>query len=361
MLIRNSCLILVLFLALATPVIATAAKAPAQTAAKTVKTAPVNLTGSQYKLLLNDDLGERTLQLIFEASGPLTASSRLSAPDTLTLDFNGILPGTLSGSSKLDGLIAEKLTVSPLAGGSRVEIKLTAPLAPTDYRLSFLAAENGRPARLQLEIDRPVLNDPLPYQPGLRGKVIVIDPGHGGSDPGAHGSANVQEKDVNLAVSLKLAALLEKEGAVICMTRQTDRDVYGPNASGPQELGARTAFASFNDADLFISIHSNWFSNPDVNGSGSYYYGRSYYSRLLAKHLQRGMSDAAKLKDRGIYTANFYVLKHSEMPACLLELGFLSNKQEEKQLASPQVQDKLASGIASGLKSFFEQASQLAK
>ncbi len=361
MLIRKCCLILLFCIAL-TPLTPTAAaKAPDRNVVKTLQPAPLNLTGSQYKVLTNDHSGERTLQLTLEASGPITARSSLSAPDTLTLDFSGLLPGQLNGTSRLDGLIAEKLTISPLPGGSRVEIKLTSPLAPTDYRLNFLPAENGRPDRLQLEIDKAFLDDPLPYQPGLRGKVIVIDPGHGGSDPGAHGSANVQEKDVNLAVSLKLAALLEKEGAVICLTRQTDRDVYGPNASASQELGARTAFASFNEADLFISIHSNWFGNPEVNGSGSYYYANSYYSRLLAKHLQRGMSDAAKLKDRGIYTANFYVLKHSEMPACLLELGFLSNRQEEKLLASPQIQDKLAAGIAVGLKTFFEQASQLAK
>ncbi|WP_346356281.1 N-acetylmuramoyl-L-alanine amidase [Azotosporobacter soli] len=358
MLVRKGCFLLLCLLALSVPVAAAPAK-QTPVPAKAATVAP--LSNSQFSVASDADTGEQSLRLTLDAAAPLDTASRLSAPDLLTVDVRGATPGALKGATKLDGTLASTLTISAMPSGSRLEIRFPQPISELDYKVSALTAADGKPAQLLIEITKPSVADPIPYTAGLRGKVIALDPGHGGSDAGAHGNAGVQEKDVNLAVARKVEALLEKEGAIVCMTRQTDIDVYGPNASGAQELGARTRYASFNQADLFVSIHANWFGNPAVGGTGSYYYPRSYYSKLLAKHLQRGMAVADGLKDRGIYSANFYVLKHTDMPSCLVELAFLSNPQEEKLLDTPAFQDKLALGIVNGLKTFFVQASQLAK
>lgn len=342
---------------------ATPITAPPKPQAKTAAAKPAlaQFTASQFAVTSDEDTGELTLKLTLDATAPFTATSRLTAPDALTIEVKGSAPGTLNGSQRLDGTLATQLTVSAAPNGSLLQLRFPAPVSELDCKVIAQPATADKPPSLLIEINKPVLAQPTPYTAGLRGKVIALDPGHGGSDPGAHGIAGIQEKNVTLAVAKKVEALLEQEGAVVCMTRQTDVDVYGPNASGAQELGARTDYAAFNQADLFVSIHANWFGNPAVGGSGSYYYRKSYYSKMLAKHLQRGLASSDGLQDRGIYSANFYVLKHTDMPACLLELAFLSNPQEEKLLNMSAFQDKLALGIVNGLKTFFSQASQLAK
>jgi len=203
---------------------------------------------------------------------------------------------------------------------------------------------------------------PLPdfsFTPGIKGKVIAIDPGHGGSDTGAIGPTNIQEKAVTLAVSMKVKALLEQAGAKVYMTRTDDRDVFAPNDSASEELGARVAVGNKYKADIFVDIHANSFTNPQVGGAGTYYYKKSIYDKVLARTIQSNLADASGLDDRGIYPANFYVLKHTVMPAVLIELAFLSNPKEEKLLNTPLVQQKMAQGIVNGIDDFFTQAAKI--
>lgn len=189
---------------------------------------------------------------------------------------------------------------------------------------------------------------------GIAGKVITIDPGHGGSDPGAIGPNGTMEKDITLAISKKLKAALEAKGAKVNMTRTTDVDVYGPNASGPDELQARVDVGTANKSDIFVSVHINSFSNPNVGGISTYYYDKTQYDTRLASRIQAKIADESGFAGyRGIQPGNLYVLRHSLMPAILLELGFISNPKEEALLKKDNVQQQFADEVAAGIESYF--------
>ncbi|WP_443098517.1 N-acetylmuramoyl-L-alanine amidase family protein [Veillonella intestinalis] len=189
---------------------------------------------------------------------------------------------------------------------------------------------------------------------GIAGKVITIDPGHGGSDPGAIGPTGLMEKNVTLPISMKLKKALEAKGAKVNMTRTTDVDVYGPNASGPDELQARVDVGTANKSDLFISVHINSFSNPNVGGISTYYYDKTQYDTRLASRIQAQIADETGFGgDRGIQPGNLYVLRRSLMPAALVELGFISNPKEEALLKSDKVQQEFADEIADGIENYF--------
>lgn len=194
--------------------------------------------------------------------------------------------------------------------------------------------------------------------PGLKGKHIVIDPGHGGGDAGAIGPTGVMEKSVTLRVSLELQKLLEEEGATVTMTRETDKPVSpkGDSASAIEELQARCDVANKNSANVFISIHADSFTNPDARGSTGYYYGKSDTDdgQRLADLLRRGLCEQIKTPSRGTKPCNFYVVRHTDMPATLIELAFISNPEEEQILDSKEGIKKAALGLLNGLKEYFE-------
>ncbi len=189
---------------------------------------------------------------------------------------------------------------------------------------------------------------------GIEGKIITIDPGHGGTDPGAIGPTGLMEKNVTLPISMKLKKALEAKGAKVYMTRTTDVDVYGPNASGPDELQARVDVGTRSKSDLFISVHINSFSNPSVGGIATYYYEKTQYDTRLANRIQTTIADESGFGgDRGIQPGNLYVLRRSLMPAVLVELGFISNPKEEALLKKDSVQQDFADEIASGVENYF--------
>ena len=191
---------------------------------------------------------------------------------------------------------------------------------------------------------------------GLAGKVIVIDAGHGGNDSGAIGPTGVMEKTVTLNIALRLQKLLEAEGATVYMTRSTDTEVSpkGANASDIEELQARCDVANNHDADIFISIHNDSFTNGAAKGTTGYYYSRgSAKSRDLADKVRSGVIDQIGTQSRGTQSCNFYVVKHTDMPATLVEVAFISNPEEEKLLNSADGAQKAAQGIADGIADYF--------
>lgn len=188
----------------------------------------------------------------------------------------------------------------------------------------------------------------------IPGHTIVIDPGHGGSDSGAIGPGGTMEKDVTLAVSKKVYDILVRNGATVIMTRTTDRDVYAPNDSATEELQARVNVAeNIVNTDIFLCIHANSFSSPAAHGTETYYYSSSQNGRRLAALVQDELIKSDGLADRGINTANFYVLKHTTMPAILVELAFISNNHEEGLLNDDTFQEKLAEAICRGINRYF--------
>lgn len=189
---------------------------------------------------------------------------------------------------------------------------------------------------------------------GLKGKKITLDAGHGGSDPGAIGANGTREKDVTLKITKKVEELLKKKGAKVSMTRTSDKDVYGPNASDSQELQARVDVAEKNDADAFVSIHINSSTNKNVGGFSAYYYPKTSNDARLAKSVQDRLVKNFGLDDLGIRQANFYVNKRCSMPSTLLELAFISNPKEEKLMGSNWYINKLAKSIADGIEDYFD-------
>ena len=186
----------------------------------------------------------------------------------------------------------------------------------------------------------------------MKGKIIVLDPGHGGNDAGAIGPTGVMEKTVTLRVALELEKLLREKEAVVIMTRTTDK---GAKASDIEELQARCDVANREKADIFISIHADSFTNPAARGTTGYYYAKSDTDdgRRLADAIRRGLCEQIKTPSRGTKPCNFYVVRHTDMPATLLELAFISNPEEEKILDSEDGVKKAAQGILDGIEDYF--------
>lgn len=192
------------------------------------------------------------------------------------------------------------------------------------------------------EDDKPFVPS-TPIDPNK--KTVVVDAGHGGSRDGAK-YEGIKEKDINLAVSLKLQALLLAQGYNVVMTRTTD--VY-------MDLYDRADIANAVNADLFVSLHSNAFENPDVHGVITYHHPSSKRSERLAKAIQSPLSAATGAQDRGVSSADFVVLRETDMCAVLVEMGFMTNHEELMNLNDGAYQDKLAQGICEGIVRYLNQ------
>lgn len=198
----------------------------------------------------------------------------------------------------------------------------------------------------------PTTTNPIPIQNNgvLKGKIIVIDPGHGGSNPGAVAN-NTRESDNNLAVSLKLRDKLVQAGAKVIMTRDTDRTVAPEGSSLGAELQARVDLAKTNHADMFISIHSN--SNPDTSIAGAMTFYPSGQSSALASEIESAVVTETGAVNKGASSATFYVLRNNSVPSTLVEMGFVSNREEAALLNSDSYRTKIAQGILNGIVKYF--------
>ncbi len=184
----------------------------------------------------------------------------------------------------------------------------------------------------------------------LRGKVIVVDPGHGGSNPGAVAN-NTRESDNNLAVGLNLRDKLMQAGAKVIMTRDSDRTVAPEGSTLGQELQARVDIAETNHADIFVSIHSN--ENPDSSIAGATTFYHSGKSPDLAQAVQSSLVKETGAIDKGIAPETFYVLRNTSMPGILVEMGFVSNREEASRLQSDSYRNSIAQGIFDGIVKYF--------
>jgi N-acetylmuramoyl-L-alanine amidase len=185
----------------------------------------------------------------------------------------------------------------------------------------------------------------LPRVPNGR-IVVVIDPGHGGPDPGAVGIGGLSEIDIVLPVGRQVAALLQQQGIEAVLTRDREIDL---------DLEPRVQIAERVRANLFVSIHANAISlsRPDVNGIETYYL--SDRGLQVARVLHAHMLQVPGTRDRGIRQANFYVLRNTSMPAVLLELGFVTGEHDARLLADPAFQTQMANAIARGILQYVQQ------
>lgn len=208
------------------------------------------------------------------------------------------------------------------------------------YAVDYQVTSKEKTDRIDLEI-KTVDHD----RPDLIGKKIIVDAGHGGTDPGAIGPGGTMEKDVNLDVAKKLTSLLKEAGAKVKMTRKEDKYIT---------LWDRANEANELNCDIFVSIHANAHQKKKASGSETYVYPGSYGDNLvLAKKVQSSLQKKLKTPNRGVRFDKLYVLENTTMPSILVEIGFLTNSDEEKLLASSSFKQKAAEGIYRGIVAFF--------
>lgn len=256
----------------------------------------------------------------------------------------------ISRQEKLDGNIAKKVFLQEKKDTVQGKIYLQEEVN-NNYKIYSLGKKG-----IAIDIFNSVVNTPVASDVALsnvKNKIITIEPGHGGSDSGAVGPNGYTEKEGTFAISQKVASILNQSGAKVVMTRDSDVDVYGPNASARNELQARVDVGNNANSDIFVSIHCNAFVNPAANGTQTFYYGSSYQGQRLAQSIQEKMIEANGLRDRGISTCNFYVVKHSYMPAVLIETAFITNYDEEALLSDDEWQTTMAKAIAEGINEYF--------
>ncbi|WP_339218511.1 N-acetylmuramoyl-L-alanine amidase [Paenibacillus sp. FSL H8-0332] len=171
---------------------------------------------------------------------------------------------------------------------------------------------------------------------------VVVDPGHGGEDPGAVSVSGRLEKDFNLSLSEKIVATVEQDPQLeILLTRTGDAFISSQELFRPQ-------FANNLPADLFISIHGNTYEDASASGTETFYYHEE--SLAWAETIHKHVIQATGLKDRGVKKGNFFVLRDTVMPSVLLELGYLTNPGDEAKMWTSGFQESVASAVVDGIR-----------
>lgn len=263
----------------------------------------------------------------------------------------------VKGSQSTITDIAEKDVIKSVTEGGTITLPTTVTATRND----------GTKEQVAVRWDKPSVNTStagtythIGTVDGYSGKVIwtilvtksgkytvVVDPGHGGYDPGAIGPTGLKEKDVALSVGLKLGKLLEAKGIRVVYTRSSDVVSWPSNVS--QDLQKRVLISNQANANYYVSIHCNS-ATPAASGTETYWWdGGSTASQRLATYVQQELISKLGTIDRKVKTAGFYVIKYTDAPAILAELEFISNPTGEKNLRSEEFQDKSAQALANGI------------
>jgi N-acetylmuramoyl-L-alanine amidase len=274
-----------------------------------------------------EQLGIR-FRVLVEATRPFEYTVReLFEPDRLVIDIPG-------------GIFIPVKQEIPVAGAVVAEVRAAQFQADPDVTRVVIVFR--RKAAYTVTPSEPggTLVVEIPEQ-SVRAHVVAIDAGHGGRDMGATGPTGLLEKDVVLDIAQRVRELLVGAGIRVVMTRETDTFV---------ELTDRPRIARQQGASVFVSIHANASVRPAPNGSETYYL--SPQSQVLAQMVQEEFGRIAGLANRGVRTANFLVLRESDVPAALVEVAYLSNQEEEARLRAAAFRQRLAEAIARGVQRF---------
>ncbi|MBS3937716.1 MAG: N-acetylmuramoyl-L-alanine amidase CwlD [Peptococcaceae bacterium] len=198
------------------------------------------------------------------------------------------------------------------------------------------------------------------FSASLAGRVIAVDPGHGGVDPGALGPDGLLEKDIVLDVALRLRTLLQAAGASVVMTRETDTDL-SDSALGRQysrrkrqDLERRVRIVNESKAEILVSIHVNSMVSARWSGAQAFFAEGSDEGQKLAQNLQEALREYLKNTNRQVARGDFYMLRQSNCPAVLVEVGFISNPREASLLASEEYRRQLAWAIFAGILRYWQ-------
>ncbi len=271
---------------------------------------------------------EQGSTLVVNGDGELTAKiHKVSLPNRIQIDFESARIHPDLALPDLSGAQGRAIHLKAISSNQvRLELDLNYFLG---YQSEF--TPDKRQLRIVLQ-DSPLLN-----------KTFIVDPGHGGQDHGATGKKGTLEKDLNLEVSLRLKDLLEEAGAKVVLTRIDDIFI---------SLYERAFLANILMADYFISVHANSHPSAKTEGIEVFYYPNHSHSRPLATNILDSMVRETGLKKLAVKTNNFAVIRETQMPGVLLELGFLSNAQEELTLRTDDYKNNAARGIFRGVIDF---------
>ena len=190
-------------------------------------------------------------------------------------------------------------------------------------------------------------------QENVRRNLVVLDPGHGGRDPGKVGAQGEQEKDINLAISLKVKERLEKDGMEVVMTREKDVMLADEDASNKklEDLNNRIRIINERQPAVAVSIHQNSYSDPGVKGAQVFYYEDSVEGKRLAECLQNALIEQVDPENHRQAKGNttYYLLKRTDAPLVICECGFLSNPEEAELLTEKEYQEKVTDAVVSGV------------
>ncbi|MBQ8003222.1 MAG: N-acetylmuramoyl-L-alanine amidase [Clostridia bacterium] len=270
---------------------------------------------------------------------------RMQNPDRLVIDVYGTKSTIKDANVDVDGQAVDTLRYSQHPDRFRVVADLQ-----TDADYEVFKLKNG----IEISIIRTGEYEDSTQPPeedftqGDDGRlIVVVDAGHGGTDPGATyppgvDDPQVKEKDITLDIALKIQENLEKAGIEVIMTR--DKDTY-------PTLKERVEIANNSNADLFVSVHINAMDNKDeIDGAQVYYHESSTEGKRLASIVYRNIIDYTNLTERGVQNgSSFYVLKHTKMPAILTEGGFITNEKDRNYLMTEKGRQAMADAISDGV------------
>jgi N-acetylmuramoyl-L-alanine amidase len=270
---------------------------------KTVKGPQLEASSPVLKLRLRQETANTAVILITPASGVLISDLNQPSQQSLALQL--------------------QRSRSPVAVQPNPSANIPVPVAPRTDPVA------------------PPSNYPNPDPPrATNGRpVVIIDPGHGGPDPGAIGIGGLQEKGIVLDIGQKVAAILERQGVQAVITRSDDRDL---------DLEPRVQLAERINATVFVSIHANSISlsRPDISGLETYYYQSGLN---LARTIHQSVLEGTGIQDRGVRSARFYVLRKTSMPSVLVEVGFVTGRDDAAKLSDGNYRTQMANAIARGI------------
>lgn len=269
--------------------------------------------------------------------------------DTLTIDFSEPIVHSLKRNDGVLELNLYNVNLTSIASFSQrikagnLKNTITDRLGTTGIRIlipikhntTIDCLENLQATKLVLTLKNPIQVQPA--KRNLNKHTVVIDAGHGGSDPGAMRN-NVLEKKITLEIAQLVEKNLQAQGATVYMTRKDDTFV---------SLSDRVTISNEKKPDLFVSIHINASENETVNGIETHYYKDD--SLDFAKQIHKSIMSKIDEKNRGVIKSRFYVVRHTTAPSVLLELGFISNEQERELMQTKKRQEAFAEAITEGI------------
>ncbi len=193
-------------------------------------------------------------------------------------------------------------------------------------------------------VELKLMEKPTSAEP-LKGKTIVLDPGHGG-DSGSAGPMGLSEGYVNLEIAKLLAKELEKQGAKVYLTRDKNEFI---------SLAERVKISNELKPDITVSIHQNVFSDERMGGSETFYYPGDFEGKKISEHIHRQLACELTLKDLGVKEADLYILRETNNPSVMVNIAFLSNPKEERLLSEPDFRQKAAKAIISGIEAYYQE------